>query len=570
MEKKTKAYIVILYLIEIVIGIFYVSRFTIPVHSHVDEELYLAMAKSFHYGHGFMQYGNILNYKAVLYSCVISVAYYFYDPEYILFYVRIINVVIMGSAIFPAYKLADKVITDRNKAIMATLLISIVPEMAMTGYIMQEILYYPLLLWAFYLMYMDIRTEGVSLNTVLTPVLYMLVFFTKTVGFIFPLLYAGYLLIKSLLSKKDYLKILINTMICAVMYLAESGLINLINGGSGSNHYSSQVANLFPITLVTVRCLVVGVLFYAACTFISMGVFAIAVPVKKIREYKAGDKEFCLLLMCFLIASIVEIIVLVVYTEHRDFLYPAKYLYRYVFPILAPLFILMIEGLDLPVNKFSSKIGLVIIGRIILLSSIVLLIYYLVARTDIASGIVDGLLFTTLTNAVNHVWRYSGIVFAAILLLIAITILYLCRTTNAEDYRFSFKTVVSLYAIYFIVFDIINFVQLPYYNNVICNGDLNEKQFIEIARWLNSNEHDNVIYVCSGYEPENSLWGYIRDDYSIYTYEEYISECDNKEVEDGSVIIIDKNSAKEYALEFGEELYSTNDYWIMLYRKNGL
>lgn len=570
MEKKTQAYIIIMYLAEVIIGIIYVSRFTIPVHAHVDEELYLAMAKSFHYGHGFMQYGDILNYKAVLYSCVISIAYFFYDPEYILLYIRVINVVIMGSAIFPAYKLADKVITDRNKAIMATLLISIVPEMAMTGYIMQEILYYPLLLWAFYLMYMDIRTEGVSLYTVLTPVLYMLAFFTKTVGFIFPLLYAGYLLIKSLLSKKDYLKILINTMICAVMYLAESGLINLINGGSGSNHYSSQVANLFPITIVTVRCLVVGVLFYAACTFISMGVFAIAVPVRKIREYKESDKEFCLLMISFLIASIVEIILLVVYTEQRDFVYPAKYLYRYVFPIFTPLFILMIAGLELPINKISSKIGLVIIGRIILFSSIVLLIYYFVAGTDIASGIVDGLLFTTLTNAVNHVWRYSGIAFAAALLLLSVAMLYLCSKTNVEDYRFGFKTIVSIYLLYFIVFDVLNFVQLPYYNNVICNGNLNEKQFIDIARWLNSNEHDKVIYVCSGHEPENSLWGYVRDDYSIYTYEEYISECNNDGFNDESVIIVDKNSAKEYTLELGKELYSTNDYWIMSYRKNGL
>ena len=76
--------VVLIYIAFVIIGFIYVSRFTIPVHIRTDEELYLSMARSFHAGQGFMQYGQSLNYSSVLYSVIISVAYYFYSPEYIL------------------------------------------------------------------------------------------------------------------------------------------------------------------------------------------------------------------------------------------------------------------------------------------------------------------------------------------------------------------------------------------------------------------------------------------------------------------------------------------------------
>lgn len=569
MEKKTKFYILAIYFIEIIIGSIYVSRFTIPVHSHVDEELYLSMAKSFHYGSGFLQYGDVLNYRAVLYSCIISIAYYLYDPTRILLYIRIINVLIMTSAIFPIYKLADEVLDDKRKVLLTSFILSVVPEMAMTGYIMQEVLYYPLLLWAFYFMYMDMKNDGISYSTILVPFFYMLAFFTKTVGFIFPLLYVVFLAIQSIVDKKLNVKIIINIIICSVLYLIETLFINLVNGGAGTNHYSSQVANLFPITLITIRCFIVGVVVYMACTLISMGVLAVAIPVIKRDEYNNTDKEYLYLSVCFIVASIAEIIILVVYTEHRDFMYPAKYLYRYIFPLFVPVFVLMVKVFEFPANIFSTKIKFKTIGKVGCFSSLVLLVYYIVAGTDIASGIVDSLLFTTITNAVNHVWRYTGGIFAIVLLVISLATIYFSNHTNADNYGLGYKFALSFYILYFVIFDAINFIQLPYYNNVICGGDISQKQFIQIAEWLNSNEHDKLIYVCSGFDPKNSLWGYIKEDYKIMTYEEYMLSQYEDSISDGTALVIDKEAVNNYTLETSEEVYSTDDY-LIISGKNGL
>ena len=77
--------ILILYIFSVIGYLFFVHSFTIPVHIDVDEELYIAMAKSFHYTKTFQHSGSTLNYSCILYSMVLSLAYYFYSPENIMF-----------------------------------------------------------------------------------------------------------------------------------------------------------------------------------------------------------------------------------------------------------------------------------------------------------------------------------------------------------------------------------------------------------------------------------------------------------------------------------------------------
>lgn len=58
-----------------------VSFFSIPVHLGVDEELYISMARSFHYEGVFAKGGEVLDYTCVLYSMLLSVAYFFTAPN---------------------------------------------------------------------------------------------------------------------------------------------------------------------------------------------------------------------------------------------------------------------------------------------------------------------------------------------------------------------------------------------------------------------------------------------------------------------------------------------------------
>lgn len=54
---KNAAKLLGLYILGVIGYAFFVSRFTIPVHLTVDEELYISMARSFHYQGHFSQGG---------------------------------------------------------------------------------------------------------------------------------------------------------------------------------------------------------------------------------------------------------------------------------------------------------------------------------------------------------------------------------------------------------------------------------------------------------------------------------------------------------------------------------
>ena len=118
--------------------------FTSTVHIDVDEELYTALARTFHYQGRFGTGDDILNYSCVLYSMLISLAYYFYEPDRILFLMRLIGVISMCSAVFPIWLLAKKVLKDDREAFIISLFTMILPYMFDTSYLMQEVLSYPL------------------------------------------------------------------------------------------------------------------------------------------------------------------------------------------------------------------------------------------------------------------------------------------------------------------------------------------------------------------------------------------------------------------------------------------
>ena len=117
------------------------------MHIDVDEELYVALARSFHYS-GRFEYGSqLMDYNCVLYSMIISIAYFFYTPQNILFIMRMMGVIIMCSAVFPIYCLAKDILQDSKKAVLLSGFLMIMPYMFDCAYIMQEVLSYPFFLW---------------------------------------------------------------------------------------------------------------------------------------------------------------------------------------------------------------------------------------------------------------------------------------------------------------------------------------------------------------------------------------------------------------------------------------
>lgn len=119
----------------------WVTCFTAPVHVKVDEELYLGLARTFHY-QGFFGMGKqTYSYSCVLYSMLISIAYF-----------------------------------------------------------MQEVLCYPLFMWTVYFLYSAKKMQSI-LRYVIAAVFSVLCLYTKTNMFFIPIIVNVYVLLELILQK---------------------------------------------------------------------------------------------------------------------------------------------------------------------------------------------------------------------------------------------------------------------------------------------------------------------------------------------------------------------------------
>ena len=369
-------------------------------------------------------------------------------------------------------------------------------------------------------------------------------------------------------TPKPLLKAAVIAITCLIMLAIGHFFVYAVNMGSGTNHYSSQAANLFPITLITLRCLIVGMLVYLACTIISMGAIPVAVPIKFRHNMDEHDRDYMYIMLLFLIATIAEIILLVVYTENRDFIVPKKFLYRYMFPMFVPFMILMLKALKLSGKELQSvKIRKDIIAftaRTLIISALVMLIYYCIIGSNGMSGLVDGMLFTVITNVNNHVWQYSGAIFALILLIGAIIIQ--AGKGSLSGKLCSAKRIIQLYIVVFVIIDIVSFVWFPYYNNVYCNGRIIEPQMMQMADEINKGTHDKLIHVCRASYLQDSIWGYINEDYMICQLHEYdtmMQEYIQENHDETWYMVIDKDIMSEMNEYDLDTIVETDDYILV-------
>lgn len=171
-----------------------------PVHVKVDEELYLGLARTFHY-QGFFGMGKqTYSYSCVLYSMLISIAYFWYTPEKILLLMRMINVFTLCSAAFPIGLLAVNILETRKSALRATAFLMFFPYMFDCAYFMQEVLCYPLFMWTVYFLYSVKKMQSI-LRYVIAAVFSVLCLYTKTNMFFIPIIVNVYVLLELILQK---------------------------------------------------------------------------------------------------------------------------------------------------------------------------------------------------------------------------------------------------------------------------------------------------------------------------------------------------------------------------------
>lgn len=491
--------ILILYIFSVIGYLFFVHSFTIPVHIDVDEELYIAMAKSFHYTKTFQHSGSTLNYSCILYSMVLSLAYYFYSPENIMFSLRAIGVCIMLSSIFPCFLLSRKLLSNDRHALYVTIFVVFLPSMMNTAYCMQETLSYPLFLWICYAIYTEIETgklQDISIRTFLIAILSCLCYFTKTYMIFLPICYCLLLLYEAISHKvlSIWKKLTLYMVVYIFIYLLGKSFIYFTNNGiSGSNHYSTQFSNLFPLTTRTFLCAISCMGCYLISLAFYWGVLPLILPLTNFKQYNSNLKRFIFFIFSCLFILIPELVMSIVLTEEGTVIVPHKILYRYFEILEIPLLLIFLNIKDrLRLSPIVWKIYVLIFGG--------LLGYYIYIGTNQRTAIMDAHVFLLMENITKYIvpnFNAIACICASVLTILAYLLIQKKKIKKPVNLFLILSGVIVL------LFFMVNLWQLPYYTNTIANGYQIEREAILTAKYYNNHkdEYDKVFYIVSENAP---------------------------------------------------------------------
>lgn len=531
--------IILIYILAVFFYGLYISFFSIPVHLGVDEELYISMAKSFHYEGIFSKNKEVLNYSCVLYSILLSVAYFFYSPENIMFNLRMIGVIVMLSSVFPIYFLSSSILGDEKKATRIVLLACIFPSMMNTAYCMQEVLSYPLFLWLCYVVYKEIEKDKmscISIETVIVVILSIVCYFTKTYMIFLPI---SYCLLVCLDSKKKmgilipWKKIIFVLLEWIILYVVfERMILSINNNIEGVNHYSNQFSKLFPITLDTVISAISCMSLYFVALVFYWGILPIVLPIVHWKKYKFEDLEFLIFIISSFVILVVEIVISIVLTEEGNVVFPHKVLYRYFQVLEIPILVMFIKMFkEYRIPKWIWSVYFVVLGY--------MGVYYIYIGDNQNTAIIDAPLFLLMENINRYIFPHFNILACVFLILMVICVGVISRFIKGVDIKRGF---VKLSLICIILFFIVNIFQLPLYTNIIAKGKMIEADAIKIANYYKENkEKYEDVYIV---EPKSG--GYEKAIYAYFPVEVcHLEAAEMIEHEEGNVLFI---CPKEYEI----------------------
>lgn len=496
---------------------FVVAGFTSTVHMNVDEELYLSMARSFHYNGCFEAAGTKVSYSCVLYSMLISLAYYLYTPETILFVMRFIGVITMTSSIFPIWLLTKKILKNDRLSLRVTVLSMLFPFMFDTAYIMQEVLAYPLFLWLAVLLLYAYEEKKMR-YFILSALFSVLCFFTKTYFFFVPITVNIVQFLETIFSnrkeeKSEWKGILAYDITYVLGFGALYVILYIGNGlGQGGNHYSNQFAQLFPVTISTTICAASCCIFYMSFLIVNTGVVPFAALLNRQKKAQTSERKFWQFIFISIVFLVIEIVVMIVLTEEGNVWMPHKYLFRYFQVFSVPLLVAFVatEGNE---KEWMTKGQKSLLG----FAGVITVLYWTVMCRNTRHGIIDGHLVVALEN-MNRIIPYASV--GAVLCFVLVV--FFIRK-NKKLYK-TFAVVVV------VVFWVLNMVQLPYYTNVIADGNRIEHDAIQIAEYLNEMDDCVVCYVRNeGLSPyAQNCYGFFRQPFVAIDEENVGEYADNE------------------------------------------
>ena len=188
-------------------------------------------------------------------------------------------------------------------------------------------------------------------------ILFSLIFFSKSYTIVFAGSYFLCLLIYNI--KENDRKELHNTLIEGIIFCLGVALGYFIiyainNFQTGTNHYSTQIMSIFPITLEKIGYLIYGIFGYLVFPIFSFGILPVLIPLFNYKEYSKEDKKFLMFIVIGTILTAIESALIVYIPEEAGKTFPAKICVRYLAVFMIPyiLFFINLKDKNIKISKW--------------------------------------------------------------------------------------------------------------------------------------------------------------------------------------------------------------------------
>ncbi|MCQ2795297.1 MAG: hypothetical protein MJ214_03740 [Bacilli bacterium] len=274
-----------------------------------DEILYYDIARSIFYGQGIKFFSNDIEFQKILYSVLLSPFFAITNEVARVYVISAFNCLILASSIFPLWFIAKNFLS-RKYCYILLLINSLFPYMLFSLTFMSEILYYPLLLWVFYVWILINKKHNYCLSCLLGVLIYAC-YLCKEVGVVaiiaVVLLEVLSPIIDKVLKCNSHIvykkERIISTSITLISFLIlffsiKYGVFNGINFYTDVHHQSTWDAiNSFPKFCY----LIYGFVYSIVAVCFAVLFLPIIYPFYKIKTLDKNARSLLLLISLFVI-----------------------------------------------------------------------------------------------------------------------------------------------------------------------------------------------------------------------------------------------------------------------------
>jgi len=327
-----------------------------------DELLHWNLSKAVHYSLGNNFRNDILNYKEILYSMVISFSHYFGNPETQYFVAVGINSVLMSSVVFPIYLMSLKFINNKHQAGFIAFISIMIPEMFYTSKIIQENLYYPMVIWFFFLfIVLILKNQYKIANVIILSNYVYLISLCKQMALN---IFAGvilYYLLQFFFFDKENRKKCVRSIIwfitiflgLKVVYEIIFNLLNNLSTVSSSETTISVIlGNLLDPWLLCE--LIFPAISYILMSILFFGFFTVLLPLSITKKLNKKERNLLLIIGTIFISTIAVICLRIIPSENLEDV-TIRFHFRYLFFLLIPLLILFFSIYPKIVSGAANK-----------------------------------------------------------------------------------------------------------------------------------------------------------------------------------------------------------------------